>query len=357
MNNLDNREKTKELDPSDMYDAIRHFPDQVRQAILVEVEPGFSATATKRLKNIIVCGMGGSAIGGELAQSVLYETLPVPMYICRNYVLPGCANANSLVIASSYSGNTEETLTAFEQARSKNCHLFAITSGGKLLRTAESTDIAHITLPTTNLQPRAALGYLFVSLMMLLNRLGFSPYGAKEFESLAAFLDKRAMLLESHIPSEDNPAKQLALRLYGRIPIIYSGPQMASAAATRFKGQINENAKMPAFANQFPEMNHNELVGWKVIQAFRDYLRILILRDREDHIRVAARMDIVKKMIEKEKIEITEIQSEGEDALQRIFSLIQLGDFVSYYLAILNNVDPTPVAPISFLKEELAKIG
>jgi glucose/mannose-6-phosphate isomerase len=193
--------------------------------------------------------------------------------------------------------------------------------------------------------------------MMLLNRLGFSPYGVKEFEALAVFLDKRAALLESHIPSEDNPAKQLALRLYGRIPVIYSGPQTTNAVATRFKGQINENAKMPAFANQFPEMNHNELVGWKVIQAFRDYLRILILRDRQDHARVAARMDIVGKMIEKEKIEVIEIQSEGEDVLQRVFSLIQLGDFVSYYLAILNNVDPTPVAPISFLKEELAKIG
>lgn len=357
MNNLDNREKVKELDPADMYDAIRHFPDQIRQTILVEADAGLSATTIKRLKNVIVCGMGGSAIGGELAYSILYETLPIPIYICRNYLLPGCAGAGSLVIASSYSGNTEETLTAFEQAQSKNCRLFAVTSGGKLLRAAESAGIPHITLPPTNLQPRAALGYLFVTLMMLLNRLGFSPYGTKEFESLAVFLDKRATLLESHIPSEDNPAKHLALRLYGRIPVIYSGPQMTAAAATRFKGQINENAKMPAFANQFPEMNHNELVGWKIIQAFRDYLRILILRDRQDHARVAARMDIVGKMIEKEKIEVIEIQSEGEDVLQRAFSLVQLGDFVSYYLAILNNVDPTPVAPISFLKEELAKIG
>jgi glucose/mannose-6-phosphate isomerase len=146
------------------------------------------------------------------------------------------------------------------------------------------------------------------------------------------------------------------MKLYGRIPIIYSGPELTDAVAIRIKGQISENGKMLAFANQFPEFNHNELVGWKVIAAFREYLRVVMFHDREDNPRVAARMDIVKQVITGEGVDVFDLHSEGDGRLERIFSLIQLGDFASFYLAVLNKVDPTPVKAIDFLKNELAKI-
>jgi glucose/mannose-6-phosphate isomerase len=206
------------------------------------------------------------------------------------------------------------------------------------------------------LQPRAALGYSFVPLMLIFNSLGWSPYNEKHFSNLADFLDNRISNFAVETPSDDNRAKQLALQLYGRISIIYSGPDLTDAVATRFKGQICENAKTLAFANQFPEFNHNELVGWKIINAFREYLRVIILRDADDHPRVAARMNIVGEMIKKENVGIAEINSEGSDRLQRMMSLIQFGDFTSFYLAILNKVDPTPVTAIDYLKNELATI-
>jgi len=205
------------------------------------------------------------------------------------------------------------------------------------------------------LQPRAALGYSFVPLMLFLHRIGLSPYDADDFKALADFLESRGEKLIFESGSDDNPAKQLALQLYGRIPIIYSGPELTDAVGTRLKGQICENAKMPAFANYFPEFNHNELVGWKLINAIRDFLRVLILRDEDDHPRISARMDIVKEIIGGENVKVTEIRSEGSNRLQRMMSLVQFGDFVSVYLAVLNKVDPTPVSVIDYLKEQLGK--
>jgi glucose/mannose-6-phosphate isomerase len=206
------------------------------------------------------------------------------------------------------------------------------------------------------LQPRAALGYSFVPLMLFLNAIGLSKFDADDFERLADFLEKRAEAFVVESASDNNSAKQLALQLYGRIPVIYSGPELTDAIATRIKGQISENAKMPAYANQFPELCHNDLVGWKVINAFRDFLRVLILRDADDHPRVSARMDIVKDIILKQNVKVFDIESEGDNSLQRMMSLVQFGDFMSLYLAALNKVDPTPVTAIDFLKRELAKI-
>jgi glucose/mannose-6-phosphate isomerase len=259
------------------------------------------------------------------------------------------------VIASSYSGATEETLSAFEQARDVNCRLFALTTGGPLGETCRKNKIPVATLPA-GLQPRAALGYSMVPLALFLHRLGLGEYGPNHFLRLADFLENRIAGMTADITSDDNPAKQLALQLYGRIPIIYSGPDVTDAVATRFKGQICENAKMPAFANQFPEFNHNELVGWKLIHAVRDHLRVLILRDEGDHPRVTARMNIVSGIIAQEEVKVIDVKSEGENRLERMMSLVQFGDFTSFYLAILNKVDPTPVAVIDFLKNELAKI-
>ncbi len=355
MSDLDDAQHLKVLDPDGMYKAIVDFPDQIRRA--VEIGRGIKTNAARfeNIKNIVLCGMGGSAIGGDLVRSLLYDSLPLPMHICRDYHLPRFAGSDTLVVASSYSGSTEETLSAVDEALSRKCRFFALTTGGKLGKICEERSLPMAQLPT-GLQPRAALGYSFVPLMLFFNKLGLSPYTADDFSDLADFLERKKENYAAETISEDNPTKQLALQLYGRIPIIYSGPELTDAVATRFKGQICENAKMPAFANQFPEFNHNELVGWKIINPFRDYLRVIILRDEEDHNRVKARMDIVGELIEKEEVTVIEIESDGANRLQRMMSLIQFGDFTSFYLAILNKVDPTPVAVIDFLKTALAEI-
>lgn len=355
MSNLDALGSIGSRDPGNMYGAICSLPTQIRTAVTLAAAAAVDPGRFAGLQNIILCGMGGSAIGGDLARSLLIDTLPVPMIVCRDYRLPSFAGPASLVIASSYSGNTEETLTAFDQARARGCRLFAMTTGGQLQTIAEREQIPWTLLPG-GLQPRAALGYSFVPLMLFLNRIGLSPFGPASFTALADFLEARAGGYGLSVPSDGNPAKQLALRLYGRIPVIYSGPSITDAVAVRFKGQINENGKMPAYAGQFPECNHNELVGWEVMGAFREYLRVIILRDSEDHQRVTARMEIVKELIEKQEVEVIDIRSEGADRLQRAFSLIHLGDFVSFYLAILNNVDPTPVEAIESLKNELTRM-
>lgn len=361
MNNLDSRDGIKTVDPENMHGAIATFPDQIRKAVAIGRTIDVNPSDYAGIRKIILCGMGGSAIGGDLGRSLLRDVLPVPMLICRDYVLPVSAGEDALVIGSSYSGNTEETLAAFGEAIERKCRLFALTTGGKLGGLAAGHEIPVAQLPS-GLQPRAALGYSFVPLMLFFHKIGLSPYDADRLMALADFLETRARLLDADQPSSENAAKQLAMRLYGRIPVIYSGPGLTEAVAVRIKGQISENGKMLAFANQFPECNHNELVGWKVLNTFRDYLRVVILRDREDHPRVKARMDIVKEMIVREKVEVIEIESEGlaaggDDRPERMFSLIQLGDFASFYLAMLNNIDPTPVAAIDFLKDELAKIG
>ncbi|MDD4051965.1 MAG: bifunctional phosphoglucose/phosphomannose isomerase [candidate division Zixibacteria bacterium] len=355
MSNLDALGSIDSRDPGNMYGAICSLPDQIRTAVTLAGAVAIDPNTFGGFHNIILCGMGGSAIGGDLARSLLADILPIPMAVCRDYRLPSYAGPDTLVIVSSYSGNTEETLTTFDQARAKGCRLYAMTTGGALREIVEREHIPWTLLPG-GLQPRAALGYSFVPLMLFLNRIGLSTFGPSSFTALADFLEVRAKGYALSIPSQTNPAKQLALRLYGRIPIIYSGPSVTDAVAVRFKGQINENAKMPAYTGQFPECNHNELVGWKIIGAFREFLRVLMLRDGEDHERVAARMDIVGGLIEKQGVEVIDIRSEGADRLQRAFSLIHLGDFVSFYLAVLNSVDPTPVEAIESLKHELARL-
>lgn len=354
MSGIDDRGHIRAIDAGNMYEAIRTFPDQLRRAPKLFV-PGAIDTSRYHTPNaIVLCGMGGSAIGGDLVRSFLAPELPVSMTICRSYRLPSFVDENSLVIGSSYSGNTEEVLSAFEEAIERRAQLLAITTGGKLLATAKTHGIPAIVLPG-RLQPRAALGYSFGPLLLFLAALGFGKSTPDDLLKLADFLTTNGVAYGVDAETDANEAKRLALRLYGRIPIIYSGPELTDAAALRWKGQICENAKMLAFTNQFPEFNHNELVGWKKSEPFKDILRVIFLRDSGDHERITARMNIVKEVIQKEKTEVTEVSSVGKNRLERLFSLIQLGDYVSFYLSILNNVDPTPVEPIETLKDALAK--
>ncbi|MCP4705607.1 MAG: bifunctional phosphoglucose/phosphomannose isomerase [candidate division Zixibacteria bacterium] len=349
---FDSIDNIKKLDPDKMYDKIYNFPEQLSEALEIGRNIQIDAKQYSDIKNIVVAGMGGSAIGGDTARTYLAKKLNIPFFVCRHYNLPGFVDDKTLIIISSYSGNTEETLSAFEQALSKNAKIVCISTGGKVGEIAITNNLPMVQLPK-GYPPRTALGYSFIPLLFLMAKLGFIANVSEDITKLIDGLKEYRKLYSVEIKSEDNRAKTIAQKMFGKIPIIYSGPELTDTVGTRWKGQICENAKCLAYNNQFAEFNHNELVGWNVIENYKNNLIVIYLRDSEDHIKIAERMTIVKDIITKYDVEVIEVTSQGETSLLRIFSLIQIGDFISYYLAILNNVDPTPVAVIDYLKNKL----
>ncbi len=354
MHPLDQIEKIKKIDQGGMYDRIYQFAFQFEDALNRTNETSLPDWDKADIKNVVVAGLGGSAIGGDLVRSYLAEKLNIPFFISRNYTLPNFVDSFSLVFVSSYSGNTEETLSAFEDANRRDAKIICITSNGKVDEISSAEKIPCVHLPK-GFQPRAALGYSFVPILALLERLAFVQGEEANIKKAKDFLilNRSKYLIE--VNAEENPAKKLTAKLHKKLPIIYASCDHFDAVSTRWKGQLCENAKMLAFNNVFPEFNHNELVGWKVLSDYRDDLVVVILEDKEDHPRIQRRMEVVKEIIEKLKVEVIDIESCGENLLSRMFSLIQLGDFVSFYLAVLNNEDPTPVKVIDYLKNELAK--
>jgi len=354
MKSLDDLSHIKKIDPQGMYDLLLSFPVQVDTAYAIGQRCPLPEVKPSSVKNIVVAGMGGSAIGGDLARSYLAEDLKIPFLICRNYTLPGFVGPDSLVVASSYSGNTEETLEAYQQAKDTGATLLAITTGGKLADKATSDGIPLIKIPP-RLPPRAALGYSFVPLLVSLWRMKLAPDRCMDFFEGEHILKEGVEEYKIEVPAEENLAKEMAANLHRRLPIIYSATDHFDAVAVRFKGQLCENSKMLSFFNFFPEFNHNELVGWNKLYDLQPHLAVVILRDEDDHHRIRRRMELVKGIVEGLDVPVYELESKGGCLLERMFSLIQLGDFISFYLAILNEVDPTPVKVIDYLKTELAK--
>ena len=338
------------LDSHDMYRHIQDFYKQVIDGIALTTAITFDDLHYTGFKNIILAGMGGSAIGGEILKSFLKRQLKIPFEIHRNYGLPGTADKHTLVICSSYSGGTEETLSAFDKAVELQCKVICITTGGKLRERAMQKNIPVVNIPS-GLMPREALGYSFAPLLILFGKLGLCDDYTESLRTCAEVMKERNA--EYSVEHEPNAAYDLAGQLAGKIVIIYSGPDYLDAVGMRWKGQICENAKQLAFCNVFPEFNHNELVGWESAGKISDKYIILILRNEDDHPQIARRMDIVGKILKQKGIDIVEQWSTGNNILERMFSLIQLGDYASYYLALVNNVDPTPIDLINYMKQEL----
>ncbi|MCP4685961.1 MAG: bifunctional phosphoglucose/phosphomannose isomerase [bacterium] len=355
MSVLNDVEAVRALDPENMYNRIFDLPEQMTQAMKLATGWNVPASDFPDVKNIVVIGMGGSAIGGDIARSFLSEELLIPFQICRNYVLPEYVDDETLVIASSYSGNTEETLSAIEDAMERSAMIAALSTGGLLEEIAQINEIPMLKLPE-GLQPRAAIGYSFVPLMMFLEKIGLVKDVSDRINKAIAHLKAcRERMIEDRDVNQ-NPAKQLASLIYGKMPIIYGGPTLSDVMAARWKGQICENAKLLSFCNLYPEFNHNELVGWSHFPPpLKDHFIVINLRDSEDHPKVSLRMDVVKETIEKQDVQVIDIYASGETRLERMFSLLQMGDFVSYYLAILHEVNPTPVDIIENLKKEIAE--
>ncbi len=354
MSVLDDIRALEENDPDGMLRHLVAFPDQLDEAEGIGRAVACSSL-DRPVSSVVVLGMGGSAIGGELAAGYVADRMGVPFCVVRSYVLPDFVGRDTLVVASSYSGNTEETLAAYREATARGARVVCSTTGGELKRLAERASQDVIRVPA-GLPPRAALAYSLVPLLVVLWRLELIRDQALELASAKATAARLVAALGSQEPAKTNLAKDLAHWLHHRVPVIYGTTPRTSVVATRWCGQLSENAKVVAHRNELPEMNHNEIVGWSVEQGFGGLARVIFLRDVEDHPRVARRIDITREALEASGVETREVGSVGDMRLERLVSLIQIGDFVSFYLAALAGVDPTPVVPIDRLKEALGSV-
>ncbi len=348
-----NLEEIHRVDPDGMYKCILDFPKQVEEAFKI----GKSAVVpikSRGVTSIVITGLGGSAIGGDLLRAYLADEIAVPITVNRHYILPEFVGSKTLVIVSSYSGNTEETISAQRDATKRKAKVLCISTGGEVTDFASKHKQPCIKTPG-GLQPRAALGYSFFPLLVALGKCGFVQSKDKDIRETIALLKKKA-LQYGNADDNDNPALALAEKLHGKLPIIYSSSHRLDAVNLRWRGQIEENAKQLAYGNLLPEMNHNELVGWNMLKELLEQTHVIFLRDKGEHSRVSVRHDITSKIIAQYTSGVTEVWSEGTSLLTRLFSLIQFGDWVSFYLAILNNQDPTPVKAIDLLKTQLASV-
>ncbi len=346
-----NQSDIKRIDGSNMFEVLADFSQQVREASDIGGAVSLTEDYTK-IRNVVICGMGGSAIGGDLLRSILQYEIKIPVYINRNYLLPVFVGEDTLVIASSYSGNTEETLSAYEEAKDRGCSIICISSGGKLSLLAENERKLLIKIPR-GYQPRCALAFSFFPLYILMNKLGFVSEKSAEINSVISRMKKRSA--EYNLPNEDNPALKIAYHLQGKYPLIYSSSDLLDVVNLRWRTQINENAKSLAFGNFLPEMNHNEILGWQENPALLKKFVLISLEDKLDHPQIKKRQEIMFGLISPMADMLVQAEGEGENLLERVFDLIHLGDWVSFYLAMLYKVDPTPVERINYLKSKLAE--
>ena len=327
-----------------MLELIRDFPDQLKEALAIGRNAKLGAPDAG-YTNVVVTGLGGSGIGGRIAAQALAAEATCPIEVYSNYYLPAYVGKGSLVIACSYSGNTEETLAAMHQAMDKGARVVCITSGGTMLETAKAKGLDHIVIPGGN-PPRTMLAYSLTQQFFILKHFGIIK---SDFEASMA---RAAEQLKSGQEAIKTEAKELAEKLYGKRTIIYS-EAATEAVSIRFRQQLNENSKELCWHHAIPEMNHNELVGWA---GGDKSLAVIIFRHKDDYDRSQMRMEINKEVFAKYTPNVYEVWSKGDDRLERQLYLIHLGDWASWYLSEKKGVDATEIGVINMLKGKLAEV-
>ena len=322
-----------------MLGLLLRFPEMCEEALSAELD-----LPPIRPRNLIVAGMGGSGIAGDLLEDWMIPSTPIS--VCKDYELPAWTDEGSLVLAISYSGETEETLACFSEAIGKKAQAVTISSGGKLSELSEKFGITNLPVPK-GLQPRAALPYLFFSAVLVLKKSGVlgRDREAEIGEGIEVLKELRGEIAPG---SEPNPAEKIASDLRGTMPVIYARTGFGGVAK-RLKNQFNENSKILARVELFPELCHNEIVG---LGSARGDHSFIFLRDPRESPQMKKRIEFTRGLLRGK--EIVEMRARGEGKLAHILSLVYLGDFVSYYLAILRGVDPTPVHEIDRLKAILS---
>ena len=351
--------RMRALDPGDMLGATLGLPDQCEDAKRIGLEADLSGLEGRKFSSVVIAGMGGSAIGGDMLRATYEPVLLCPVSVVRDYHLSGYVGPDTLVIASSNSGNTEETLACYDQARKNRAPLLTTTTGGELEKRAARDGVPIVKFPG-GLQPRAAIGYAFIPLIVTAARLGLMPRVLiDDVDEAVAVLRGLCNELNPDVREDANLAKQLAAAWVGKIPVIYGSQGERGVAAYRWKTQINENAKAFAVANVLPELNHNETVGWSGSHGQGEpqkLLSVVFLRDDREPSHIAKRCELTRDIVNKHAARIDEVWSRGASALARMLSLVYVGDFASVYLALAYGEDPTPVRVIDWLKRELAKV-
>ncbi|UCF36254.1 MAG: bifunctional phosphoglucose/phosphomannose isomerase [Acidobacteriota bacterium] len=348
---LDKSETIQDLDRGGILEIMGQFDRHLEAA--AGLAEGLSlGEVPADTRNVVLLGMGGSAIGGDLAKAYLGPRLTLPLEVVRSYSLPGHVGKGTLVIVSSYSGNTEETLSAFAAARRTSASVVAITSGGEVEELARKHQFACLKLPGGQ-PPRTALPFSFVGILGVLEKSGLVSGAIREVRQSIPWVSERLRLYGPEQMESENPAKQLARQLHGRISVVYGSEGRLAYVARRWSGQFCENGKGLSYFSALPEMNHNEIVGWKHPEETLADILPIFLSDRDDERRVAIRATITRELLKQWTDPILEFRAEGNSWLERLWTLILLGDFASVYLALLNSEDPTPVEPIEQLKNRL----
>lgn len=353
---LDDREAVSAVDAGGMLEVVERFPGQVREALATGPEGGPLPSADG-VDSVLVLGMGGSGVSGDVAGALgMAAGLRVPLVTVKGYRVPGFVSNRTLVFAVSYSGNTEETLDCLGQAMEAGARAVAITSGGRLAEKAAEAGAPLFRIPG-GYQPRASLGYLFVPIISALERMGLVSGLVGMLEGAVAMLEARSREYGGSTGVDANPCKRLAWDLAGFLPVVYGSEGPLEVAAARWKAQLNENSKVPAFHNYFPELNHNETVGWQNLEDTCRSSHIVVLRDGAEHPRVKKRIEITLELLEGHVGRVTQVFSRGANAVERMLDAVYFGDFTSVYLALALGQDPTPVTRIELLKKRLAESG
>jgi glucose/mannose-6-phosphate isomerase len=333
----------RSLDRSSMLEQIVGLPDQLKEALQ------WGVSIDSQPNGVAIVGMGGSAVGGDVLADYASTISDRPIAVVRGVDLPQWVGKRALVVMVSYSGNTWEVMDLYDKARERGCPMVAIASGGALSRTAEVDKIPMIRVPV-GLQPRAALGYLLGAEAVVLEASGVAPVKRDLALAQLAMADLRENLSPG-VPSDSNMAKKTALKLRGRIPVMYA-PRTFRTVAYRWQTQINENAKMMAFSGEFPEINHNQIVGWVEGRPSAEMLPVF-LKPASSKGSLGEKMEVAIQLMREAGLQPLSIELSGRTPLESSLMGIMLGDFVSYYLAILKGVDPSPVSSIGELKKRM----
>jgi len=350
---LDDVAALRAADPSDMLGTVAALGSHVRSSY--DVGRGVPRLPDlDGITSVVFCGMGGSAVAGDVLKQAFRDRLDVPVDVNRSALLPAFAGPHTLVVVSSYSGNTSETLSAYREAVDRGCRIVAITSGGELERSCAERGLAVVPVPGGG-QPRAALGHLTFAMLGGLEAAGLVPRIEREVEATIEALDGLAARLGPDVPAASNEAKGLAAWLGDRVPVVWGAEGIGAVAAMRWKTQLNENGKVPAWHAAMSELDHNEVVGW--LEPYGAQHVIVALRHDDEHDEIAARFPLSAEIARDAGVEVREVSVTGGARLATLFSLVVIGDFTSCYVGLRRGEDPTPVAVIEGLKTALAERG